>query len=124
MMSARKSGFRPPPLSTCVQMSLQTSPLVDVHIPSEKNDPFSRKFFGFWVSCRQIFYISSAKISDDLLLVFSFKKIIFSHVKRNFFNYLCGRSHAPDLPSPFHMRPHWPEPSLAPPPCELGCPTA
>ena len=77
-----------------------------------KNDPFSRKFFGFWVSCRQIFYISSAKISDDLLLVFSFKKIIFSHVKRNFFNYLCRRSHAPDLPSPFHMRPHWPEPSL------------
>src|SRR6218665_3597433 len=60
-----KIGFLTPPPS--FTHPHEPDPLVDVHTPFEKMTS-SRKFFGFLVSGRQIFYagISSAKISDDL----------------------------------------------------------
>ena len=81
MTSTRKLGFWPP---SPVHMSLP--PCGRPHAVRE-NDLFSRKFLGFWVSGRNIFYISSAKISDDLFSLF---------VNCVFFNSLCGRPRAPD----------------------------
>src|SRR6218665_3814338 len=93
MTSARKSGFRPPPLSTCVQMSLQTSPLVDVRIPSEKMTLFLGNFSDFGYPAGKFsIIISSAKISDDLLLVFSLKKLYF-HTLNVTFLILCVDVH-------------------------------
>ena len=84
-----------------VHMSLTPSSLVDIHMfkrPSKK-DPFSQKFFRFWVSSRQIFYISSAKIFH--------KNSIFTRKSLTFFKILCVDVHMRLTPlSPVHMRPH------------------
>src|SRR6218665_671347 len=77
-----KIGFLTLPLPVHMRPH-EPYPLVEVHMTAEKNDRFSWKSFGFWVSGRQIFYISSAKISDDRSFSdFFHKKILFPHVNR------------------------------------------
>ena len=90
----------------CAHGPHEPDPLADVYSihAVRKNDPISRKFFGFGVPGWQIFYISSVTMMTFLMSCH--KNSVFTRrpTSRNLFNSRCGRPHWPDGPDPPPLR--------------------